>query len=30
MIDDGSHLNEHVIKNFHVLFPVLRRNGIYV
>jgi demethylmacrocin O-methyltransferase len=30
IIDDGSHLNEHVIKSFHVLFPLLRGNGIYV
>jgi demethylmacrocin O-methyltransferase len=30
VIDDGSHLNEHVIKTFHVVFPLLRPNGIYV
>jgi hypothetical protein len=30
IIDDGSHLNEHVIKTFRVLFPLLRQNGIYV
>ncbi|MGA8233729.1 MAG: hypothetical protein WB795_19800 [Candidatus Acidiferrales bacterium] len=30
VIDDGSHLNEHVIKSFQVLFPLLRQNGIYV
>lgn len=30
IIDDGSHLNEHVIKTFHVLFPLLRPDGIYV
>ena len=30
IIDDGSHLNEHVIKTFRVLFPLLRPNGIYV
>jgi hypothetical protein len=29
IIDDGSHLNEHVIKSFQVLFPRLRPNGIY-
>ena len=29
VIDDGSHLNEHVIKTFGVLFPLLRPNGIY-
>jgi hypothetical protein len=29
IIDDGSHLNEHVIKTFHILFPLLRPNGIY-
>lgn len=30
VIDDGSHINEHVIKTFGVLFPLLRPNGIYV
>jgi demethylmacrocin O-methyltransferase len=29
IVDDGSHLNQHVIKTFHVLFPLLRQNGIY-
>ena len=29
VIDDGSHLNEHVIKTFCVLFPLLRPHGIY-
>lgn len=29
VIDDGSHVSEHVIKTFHVLFPLLRPNGIY-
>jgi hypothetical protein len=29
VIDDGSHVNEHVIKSFQVLFPRLRPNGIY-
>jgi len=29
VIDDGSHVNEHVIKAFHALFPRLRPNGIY-
>jgi len=30
VIDDGSHLNEHVVKTFEVLFPLLRSGGIYV
>ena len=30
IIDDGSHLNEHTVKTFQVLFPLLRPNGIYV
>lgn len=30
VIDDGSHLNEHVITTFRVLFPLLRPSGIYV
>ena len=29
IIDDGSHINEHVMKTFQVLFPLLRDNGIY-
>jgi hypothetical protein len=29
IIDDGSHVNEHVIGTFHTLFPLLRPNGIY-
>lgn len=30
IIDDGSHINEHVIKTFKVLFPKLKSGGIYV
>lgn len=30
IIDDGSHLNEHVIKSFRFLFPYLKEGGIYV
>jgi hypothetical protein len=30
VIDDGSHVNENVVKTFHLLFPLLRPNGIYV
>ena len=30
IIDDGSHLNEHVIKSFMYLFPKLKDGGIYV
>lgn len=29
IIDDGSHQNEHVIKTFQILFPLLSSNGIY-
>jgi hypothetical protein len=29
IIDDGSHINDHVIKTFHILFPLLRPGGIY-
>ena len=29
IIDDGSHQNEHVIKSFMSLFPLLSHNGIY-
>jgi hypothetical protein len=30
IIDDGSHINEHVIKTFEILFPKLKDGGIYV
>lgn len=30
IIDDGSHINEHVIKTFNFLFPKLKDGGIYV
>lgn len=30
IIDDGSHINEHVIKSFEYLFPRLKMGGIYV
>jgi len=30
IIDDGSHINEHVIETFNILFPVLKNGGIYV
>lgn len=30
IIDDGSHLNNHVIETFDYLFPLLAQNGIYV
>lgn len=30
IIDDGSHLNEHVILAFKTLFPYLNEGGIYV
>ncbi len=30
IIDDGSHINEHVIKSFEFLFPKLKIGGIYV
>jgi hypothetical protein len=29
VIDDGSHINEHVIRTFEILFPLLRNPGIY-
>ena len=29
IIDDGSHVNEHVIKTFELLFPKLKKGGIY-
>lgn len=30
IIDDGSHINNHVIETFKILFPVLKNGGIYV
>ncbi|GHT50160.1 hypothetical protein FACS1894102_5500 [Spirochaetia bacterium] len=30
IIDDGSHLNEHIIETFKILFPKLKQGGIYV
>ena len=30
IIDDGSHINEHVITSFNTLFPHLNQTGIYV
>jgi hypothetical protein len=30
IIDDGSHINEHVIESFKILFPKLSDGGIYV
>jgi len=30
MIDDGSHVNEHVLASFEALFPLLQVGGLYV
>ena len=30
IIDDGSHINEHVIESFKFLFPYLKLGGLYV
>jgi demethylmacrocin O-methyltransferase len=30
IIDDGSHINEHIIATFNYLFPKLKTGGIYV
>tara|TARA_B100001057_G_scaffold473339_1_gene537709 strand:+ start:445 stop:1257 length:813 start_codon:yes stop_codon:yes gene_type:complete len=30
IIDDGSHLRKDVIKSFHLLFPYLNNDGLYV
>jgi demethylmacrocin O-methyltransferase len=29
IIDDGSHINEHMIDSFKILFPLLKDGGIY-
>lgn len=30
IVDDGSHVNEHVLTSFDALFPYLRNGGLYV
>lgn len=30
IVDDGSHINKHVIQSFKYLFPKLKKGGIYV
>jgi len=30
IIDDGSHINEHVIGTFNILFPKLKDGGVYI
>lgn len=30
IIDDGSHINMHVIQTFEILFPLLNDNGLYI
>lgn len=30
IIDDGSHINSHIIRTFEILFPLLADQGIYV
>jgi cephalosporin hydroxylase len=30
VLDDGSHINSHVIKTFNVLFPLLKEGGYYI
>jgi len=30
IIDDGSHINQHMIETFKILFPLLKDGGIYV
>jgi hypothetical protein len=30
IIDDGSHVNEHVITTFEYLLPILNNEGLYV
>ena len=29
VVDDGSHVNWHVVKTFEILYPLLSENGIY-
>jgi len=30
IVDDGSHMNEHIITSFEILFPLLKMGGVYV
>ena len=30
VIDDGSHVNEHILASFEALFPLLKEGGLYV
>lgn len=30
VIDDGSHVNQHQIESFQILFPMLKARGVYV
>jgi hypothetical protein len=30
ILDDGSHINKHVIESFELLFPLLNDNGLYI
>lgn len=30
IVDDGSHMNEHIVTSFEILFPMLKSGGIYV
>ncbi len=30
IVDDGSHINKHVITTFNILFPLLNHGGLYV
>ena len=30
IIDDGSHINEHMVETFDFMFPLLNKNGYYV
>lgn len=29
IVDDGSHINSHVIRSFEILFPLLKEGGFY-
>lgn len=30
IVDDGSHMNEHIVSSFEILFPLLTAGGVYV
>jgi demethylmacrocin O-methyltransferase len=30
ILDDGSHINDDVIQSFKIMFPKIRKGGVYI